>query len=70
MRFTSPGAGCGPTAQDVTPLLTPGATYTVCVSKVVHLPYADRGVLAYAVPADIRVIGRYALSVDRFRAPA
>lgn len=65
VRFTTAGTGCaGPSIE---PRLVAGARYTVCVTRQVRLPYADKGFLKQAVPARVTVVGRYALSVDRFR---
>ena len=69
VRFLPGGAGCGSDGE-VQPTLVPGATYTVCVVRDVALPYANKGFLQHAVPARITVVGKYALSVDRFREEA
>ncbi|HVV29310.1 MAG TPA: hypothetical protein VHC41_00375 [Mycobacteriales bacterium] len=66
--FTAAGAGCGDRATPVTPSLTPGASYTVCVAQDVALPYANNAIAAHYLHARVHVTGRYALSVDRFRA--
>jgi len=69
VSFRPAGSGCD-SNESVNPRLTPGATYTVCVVREVPLPYADKGFLHRAVPARVRVVGRYALAVDRFREAA
>ena len=53
-------------SQEVTPSLTPGEVYTVCVRIDVDLPYADKGFLADGLRA-AAVTGRYTLVVDSFR---
>jgi hypothetical protein len=68
VRFIEAGSSCD--APAVEPRLTAGAAYTVCVIRKVPLPYADKGFLGNAVPSQVRVVGRYALSVDRFRESA
>ncbi|HEV7208775.1 MAG TPA: hypothetical protein VGN54_08550 [Mycobacteriales bacterium] len=70
LRFTAPGAGCGSGAAEVTPELTPGAAYTVCVAQQIYLPFADKGLFAHRVPARVQVVGRFALTVDTYRAAA
>jgi hypothetical protein len=70
VRFVAAGAGCGAGSGDVSPTLTPGASYTVCVQQEVTLPYADQGFLAHAAHSRIRVTGKFALSIDQFRSAA
>jgi Flp pilus assembly protein TadG len=62
LRFVRSGRGCADPA--VTPRLTPGAEFTVCVSRRVTLP-AVPTVLA---GRGIRTVGRYTVHVDDFRA--
>ncbi len=69
VRFTAAGAGCS-AAADVAPVLTAGATYTVCVLQDVQLPYADKGFFAHIVPARVHLVGRFTLAVDRYRSPS
>ncbi len=66
IRFTAEGASCA--APTVDPSLRPGVRFTVCVSEDVHLPFAEKGFLRRAIPATVHVVGRYALTVDTFRA--
>jgi hypothetical protein len=66
LRFTAAGTGCDSTA--VSPTLTPGASFTVCVLDDVHLPWAQKGVLREVVPATVHVVGEYTLVVDTYRA--
>lgn len=70
VRFVAAGAGCGVDSGEVTPTLSPGASYTVCVQQDVTLPYTDQGFLAHAVHSRIRVTGKFALSIDQFRSTA
>jgi hypothetical protein len=67
VRFVAAGSGCGEGTPTVSPTLEPGAEYTVCVGEAIPLPYADKSFLAGKVHSQIRVIGKFALSIDRFR---
>ncbi|MHB8340528.1 MAG: hypothetical protein ACYDB7_05055 [Mycobacteriales bacterium] len=68
VRYTAGGAGCGAAAPSVLPILTPGASYDVCVSIPVALPFTGNRLLGSIAPAAITVVGRYRLVVDAFRA--
>ncbi len=61
VRFVAAGAGC--TDRAIAPRLTPGAEFTVCVSRAVRLP-AVPSVLA---GRGIRTVGVYRVHVDDFR---
>jgi hypothetical protein len=61
VRFVAAGGRC--TDPPITPALTPGAQFTVCVTRRVALP---------AVPSvftgrGIRTVGRYVVHVDDYR---
>jgi Flp pilus assembly protein TadG len=62
VRFVAAGAGCD--APAITPRLSPGARFTVCVTRHVDVP---------AVPSvlqgrGITTVGKYLVHVDDFRA--
>jgi Flp pilus assembly protein TadG len=61
VRFVPPGASCA--AGPTTPELTPGAAFTVCVTRQVELP-AVPSVLA---GRGITTVGRYVVHVDDYR---
>lgn len=61
VRFVAAGASCD--TATITPVLTPGAVFTVCVIERVELP-AIPSVLA---GRGIRAIGAYTVHVDDFR---
>jgi Flp pilus assembly protein TadG len=61
VRFVAAGASCD--AAAITPHLTPGAEFTVCVSRRVHLP----AVPSVLTGRGIRTIGVYHVHVDDFR---
>jgi Flp pilus assembly protein TadG len=62
VRFVAAGAACS--AAAVHPRLVPGAQFTVCVTRRVHLP-AVPSVLA---GRGIRTVGVYLVHVDDYRA--
>jgi Flp pilus assembly protein TadG len=62
VRFVASGDSC--TAAAVTPRLTPGAEFTVCVTRRVILPAVPSVLTGHG----IRTIGRYTVHVDDFRA--
>jgi Flp pilus assembly protein TadG len=64
LRFVAAGASCD--AAPVTPRLTPGAEFTVCVTRRVRLP----GVPSVLTGRGIRTVGAYEVHVDDFRPPA
>jgi Flp pilus assembly protein TadG len=64
IRFVASGAECA--AAAIRPALTPGAEFTVCVTRRVLLP-AVPSVLA---GRGIRTVGVYTVHVDDFRAAA
>lgn len=68
VRYTAGGAGCGAGVPSVLPVLTPGASYDVCVSVPVALPFTGNRLLGRIAPTAITVVGRYRLVVDSFRA--
>jgi Flp pilus assembly protein TadG len=51
------------TSLPVAPTLTPGAEYTVCVTRSVQIP----GVPTVLAGRGVRTVGRYLLHVDDFR---
>jgi Flp pilus assembly protein TadG len=55
--------GCGAAEPSVTPVLTPGARYEVCVSLRVALPFTANRVLGGLSGAGVRVSGGYELVV-------
>jgi Flp pilus assembly protein TadG len=61
VRFVASGTTC--TAAAITPKLTPGAEFTVCVTRSVQLP-AVPTVLA---GRGIRTVGMYVVHIDDFR---
>ena len=61
VRFVAAGAPC--TGVAVEPVLAPGATFTVCVSRTVRVPGVPRMVEGRGVES----VGRYTLHVDEFR---
>jgi Flp pilus assembly protein TadG len=64
VRFVAPGASCD--ASPTTPRLSPGAEFTVCVTRRVRLP-AVPSVLA---GRGIRTVGAYTVHVDDYRQTA
>jgi Flp pilus assembly protein TadG len=62
VRFVAPGAACD--ARAIVPRLTPGAEFTVCVSRRVRLP----AVPSVLTGRGIRTVGKYQIHVDDFRA--
>jgi Flp pilus assembly protein TadG len=61
LRFVSFGSGCGSSA--IEPRLSPGATFTVCVSRRADLP----GIPSVLAGRGITTVGAYAVHVDDFR---
>jgi Flp pilus assembly protein TadG len=64
LRFVRSGALC--TAAPVTPRLTPGTEFAVCVTRRVQLP----GVPSVLTGRGIRVVGVFLVHLDDYRAPA
>lgn len=64
VRFVPVGASCG--APAVAPTLTPGAAFTVCVTRRVALPAIPHVLAGRA----ITTVGRYDLHVDDYRTVA
>ena len=60
-RFVASGAKC--TDPAITPRLTPGAEFTVCVTRRVQLP----AVPTVLTGRGIRTVGMYLVHVDDFR---
>jgi Flp pilus assembly protein TadG len=61
VRFVAVGASCD--AAPVVPSLTPGAAFTVCVTRHVDLPAVPRVVAGRG----ITTVGRYDVHVDDYR---
>jgi hypothetical protein len=61
VRFVPVGASCG--AASITPELTPGASFTVCVTRQVALPAVPRVLAGRGVTS----VGRYDVHVDDYR---
>lgn len=61
VRFVRAGAGCSDSA--IAPRLTPGAQFTVCVSRRVQLP----AVPSILTGRGIRTVGAFLVHVDDFR---
>jgi Flp pilus assembly protein TadG len=61
VRFVAAGASCDSTA--VAPQLTPGARFTVCVSRRVRLP----AVPSVLTGRGIRTVGAFTVYVDDYR---
>jgi Flp pilus assembly protein TadG len=64
VRFVSSGSGCDATA--ITPQLTAGAEFSVCVSRRTEIP-AVPSVLA---GRGIRTVAEYVIHLDDFRRPS
>ena len=62
VRFVAAGASCD--AAAVVPRLSPGARFTVCVIRRVHLP----AVPSVLTGRGIRAVGAYTIYVDDYRA--
>jgi Flp pilus assembly protein TadG len=62
VRFVAAGDGCS--AAPVTPVLLPGAVFTVCVTRRVELP----GIPSVLAGRGVTSVGAYLLHVDDFRA--
>jgi len=65
LTFHPADAGCTSSAE-VAPSLSPGAEFTVCVQRDFTFP----GVPSFVSGRGVRVIGRYLLHVDDYRAVA
>ena len=63
VRFVASGASCS--AAPIAPRLTPGAEFTVCVTRRVALP----AVPSVLTGRGIRTVGMYTVHVDEFRQP-
>ena len=61
VRFVASGASCG--AAPIVPRLTPGAEFTVCVSRRVSLP----AVPSVLTGRGIRTVGKYTVHLDDLR---
>ena len=61
VRFVAAGSSCD--ARAITPQLTPGAAFTVCVSRRVQLP----AVPSVLTGRGIRTTGMYQVHLDDFR---
>jgi Flp pilus assembly protein TadG len=61
VRFVPPGASCS--AAPIVPQLTPGAEFTVCVTRRLRLP----AVPSVLTGRGIRTVGLYVVHVDDFR---
>lgn len=61
VRFVAVAADCA--ARPIAPRLTPGAEFTVCVSRTVELP----AVPSILTGRGIRTVGMYRVHVDDFR---
>jgi Flp pilus assembly protein TadG len=61
VRFVAPGDTC--TDSAITPRLTPGAEFSVCVTRRVQLP----AVPTILTGRGIRIVGMYSVHIDDFR---
>ena len=62
LRFVAAGASCG--SAEVTPVLTAGAQFTICVIRSVDIPAVPR----FLSGKGITTIGEYVVHVDDYRA--
>ena len=61
VRYVASGSGCS--AAVITPLVAPGAQFTVCVSRDVQLP----GVPSLLAGRGVTAVGAYIVHIDEFR---